>query len=130
MTMFDLPEPELTPAQERDAKLDRLVAEAATKRKAAERARNARRRGSRVSHPCPACGRRTFRTPVVMDGGRAVDERCGPCVKGNKVTGVASAWAEQATDRARADAVELDTRRRCKLHPRELTPCALCAAAP
>jgi hypothetical protein len=123
LALFAEPEPELTPAELADRKLDALIAARADAKRAAERARNERRKGTRTSHRCPGCGRRTFRKRTVLDAGRVVDERCERCVR------ELAAWAEQSTDRARPDALPLDVRPRCSTHPRELLPCELCALA-
>lgn len=115
-------ERELPPIDE-DPRVDALIAA----RREVERARNVRRRGTRRSHPCPACGRRTFRAPKVDRRRGVVDDRCQGCAEGNPLTGVAEAWAEQNTDRAGVDA-GLDDRPRCPVHRTQLAPCGICAS--
>lgn len=105
-----------------DDRLDAII----EARKAAERERNAARRGTRRSHPCPACGRRTFRRPRVYRSRGVVDDRCQGCADGNPLTGVAEAWAEQNVDRKGVDA-GLDDRPRCAVHLTQLAPCAICS---
>lgn len=82
MSLFD-PAPAAGPPTP-DEVLDQQAA-----RKAAERARNASRRGTRTSHPCPCCDRRTFRRIRRYPTLGYVDARCSPCVDRN-------VWPDQA----------------------------------
>lgn len=106
--MFDDPPPAPDP-------LDAIAARQAQ----TERDRNARRRGTRTSHPCPACGARTFRRPRVFPSAGTVDARCVGCVNANL-------WPEQHVDR-RGLNTGLDDRPRCAAHPTQLAgACPLC----
>lgn len=102
--------------------LDAIIA----RRQAAERERNARRRGTRVSHPCPACGRRTFRRPRRYPSRGVVDDRCTGCAEGNPLTGLGPVDATQHVDRAGLNS-GLDDRPRCTVHITQLAPCGICA---
>lgn len=99
-----------------DPKLDAIIA----RRRELERERNARRRGLRPSHRCPACGGRTFRRRRVYPSRGVVDDRCKRCAEH------LDAWAEQNVDRAGVDA-GLDDRPRCPVHVGQLAPCQVCA---
>lgn len=61
---------------------------------ARRRARDARRRGTRNSHECPCCGRRTFRRIRHYPTLGYDDARCQPCADKNF-------WPEQHTDHRR-----------------------------